>query len=652
MATARQSEEEAAPLLADSSLNHEAQANGELKSKSTPHPDSLVKERYLRSWRWLRNNIKILALTALLLGGVTALITFIAFHHTPVPGQHADPICLTSACVVAAAGILENMSPKYHDIDPCEDFNQFVCGGWEQRHDLRPDQESVSSGSVMYEKSQQTLRHLLESPYSATQLASSSSETADEIIFNKIQAAYDACMDQSMIKDRGSAPLLEVLRKVGDYFPLKITRNTGESSQLLPNQHQNGPFESRGNPLTTTIAYLASIGVEALVAFGVDADEKDPDSVVLMMDALNKPGLPSKEYYKDKDLVTSYAKTIGQVLEALLREARPTSEHASDADTVLECNEDLVKAVVQLEADLASATPEEEDSEDVTKYYNPRSLAQVGNLLPQLSVPDLLSTLAPSGFVPKKVIVRSPSYIKALALQLDKATPETIRAYLVWKTVQAYVDTIEDEALLPLKRFNNELQGKDPDTSEDRWKTCVRAVDRGLGWILSKFFVEEAFSKDAKAFGDQIIHDIKDQFVQKLRTTEWMSEDVRRTAIEKVHRIVQKIGYPTRSPNILDASAIQEYYEGVHVSNESYFDNTVAIAKFKSHREWSKLGKPTNRDEWLMTAVTVNAYYNPPGNEIVFPAGIMQPPIFYDPSLPPYISYGPFGSISGHELTH
>ncbi|KAL8932508.1 MAG: hypothetical protein Q9216_006807, partial [Gyalolechia sp. 2 TL-2023] len=629
MATAPQNDDEAAPLLGDGSLNHNTQANGDLKS--TIDQDSPAKERSLRSWRWLRNNARILALTALLLGGVIALVTFIA---------------------LAAAGILENMSPNYHDIDPCEDFNRFVCEGWEQMHDLRPDQESVSSGSVMYEKSQQTLRHLLESPYSAARSAASSSESANELIFNKIQLAYDACMDEAIIKHRGSAPLLEVLRKVGDYFPVEISHDGRESSQPLPNQHQKGISESRGNPLTSTIAYLASIGVEALVAFGVDADEKDPDSVVLMMDALSRPGLPSKEYYKDKDLVNSYADTIGQVLEALLREARPKSEQASYSNTVLDCNEDLVKAVVELEADLAAATPDEEDSEDVTKYYNPRSLAQVGDLLPQVSMPHVLSVLAPAGFVPKKVIVRSPSYLKALSLQLHKATPETIRAYLVWKTVQAYVDAIEDEALVPLKRFNNKLQGKDPDTSEERWKTCVRAVDRGLGWILSKFFVEEAFSKDAKAFGDQIIHDIKDQFVRKLRTTEWMSEDVRRTAIKKVHQIVQKIGYPTKSPNILDASAIQEYYEAVDISKEDYFGNTLGIAKFKSRREWAKLGKPTNRDEWLMTAVTVNAYYNPPGNEIVFPAGIMQPPIFYDPSLPPYISYGPFGSISGHELTH
>ncbi|KAL8865286.1 MAG: hypothetical protein Q9174_006969, partial [Haloplaca sp. 1 TL-2023] len=189
-------------------------------------------------------------------------------------------------------------------------------------------------------------------------------------------------------------------------------------------------------------------------------------------------------------------------------------------------------------------------------------------------------------------------------------------------------------------------------------------------WILSRLFVEKAFSEEAKAFGDRIIHDIKNQFVQKLRRAEWMSKDVRDVAIEKVHRIVQKIGYPTKSPDILNASAIQKYYESVAISNNSYFANTLAVTRFDSHRQWSKLGKPTNRDEWLMTAVTVNvseplfkagvishlpslqAYYNPPGNEIVFPAGIMQPPIFYDASLPPYISYGPFGSISGHELTH
>ncbi|KAL8927699.1 MAG: hypothetical protein Q9208_002114 [Pyrenodesmia sp. 3 TL-2023] len=634
-------EEEAAPLLANGSANGDTQNDSDLKSVSPFSQKLSIKQRLQCLGRWLRNNVKILSLVALLSGGVVAMVVFIG--HT---------ICLTPACVIAAAGILENMSPDHHSINPCEDFSKFVCGGWEQKHDLRPDQDSVSSGSVMYESSQQTLRHLLESPYSENAVAESAKKSADRVIFDKLQSAYDACMDEKTIQDRGSGPLLEILRKVGEYFPVDTDGEDRSSFSTLSNQHQQEVFNSEENPLTKAIAYLASIGVDALVAFGVDADEKNPDSVVLSMSALSRPGLPSKEYYQDRDVVKSYGNTIGQVLEGLLREAQPLSKSAVQDRTIFECNEDLVKAVVQLESDLAFASPAEEDAEDVTKYYNPRSLTEVRSIIPQLSLPCLLSTLAPSGFVPQKIIVGSPSYLEAVSRQLEKTAPETLRAYLVWKTVQAYVDEVEDDAVLPLKRFNKELQGKDPDSSEERWRTCVRATDRGLGWILSKFFVEEAFSKEAKAFGDQIIYDIKDQFVEKLRGAKWMSPEVRDVAVEKVHQIVQKIGYPTKSPDVLDPEAIEKYYHGVHITNATYFGNSLNIAKFKSHREWAKLGKPTNRDEWLMTAVTVNAYYNPPGNEIVFPAGIMQPPIFYDPSLPPYISYGPFGSISGHELTH
>ncbi|KAL8914810.1 MAG: hypothetical protein Q9171_000646 [Xanthocarpia ochracea] len=659
MSTNESNHDEATPLLIDRSPNHDYEANGHVKPPSTTK-NPYSPHRTQRLLRWLQNNVRILALTALLLGGAIALIVYIALDHTQAPDQPTDPICLTPACVVAAAGIIENMAPKDHNIDPCEDFSKYVCGGWESKHDLRADQDSVSSASVMYENSQQTLRHLLESPYSGSQLSrASSSASADEIIFDKIQSAYNACMDEETIKQRASKPLLDVLRKIEEYYPPRPDRRNTDPSHNRNSQQQQGLLSYGNEPLTRAVAYLSSIGVDAFVTFSVDADEKNPDSVVLSMNALNRPGLPSKEYYEDKDLLKAYAETIGQVLEALLREARPTM--------IFECSEELVKVVIELEKNLAVASPDEADAEDVTKYYNPRSLTDIHTLLPQLSMPFLLSLMAPSGFQPTKVIVGSPSYLEALSQQLNGASYETLRAYLVWKAVQGYVDEAEDEALVPLKRFNNRLRGKDPDVSEERWRICVKSVDRGLvqldlatiatrlsnsGWILSKFFVEEAFSPDAKAFGDRIIHDIKHQFVEKLSRAQWMSKDVRDVAIQKVHRIIQKIGYPTKSPDLLNATAIERYYEDVRITNDSYFGNSLAVAEFSSRREWSKLGKPTDRNEWLMTAVTVNAYYNPPGNEIVFPAGIMQPPVFYDPSLPPYISYGPFGSISGHELTH
>ena len=364
--------------------------------------------------------------------------------------------------------------------------------------------------------------------------------------------------------------------------------------------------------------------------------------------------MPSKEYYKDPKLVAEYAQVIGEVLEALLHESqRPNATAESfSAGRVIARSAELVKQLVTFESKLAKLTPDAEDAGDVTKYYNPRTPEETRKLLPQLSISSIISQFAPSSCKPNKLIIGSPSYLEGVSSILKTTSTEALQAYLIWKAVQAYTTKIEDDALNPLKRFNNELQGKDPDATEERWRTCIKVVDSGLGWILSKFFVEKAFSKEAKDFGDRIISDIKTQFIKKLGAAEWMSKDVRDLGIDKVHNIVQKIGYPTKSPNIRDSSDLEKYYNSVNITKDAFFSNALSVAKFYTSREWSALCKPTDRDEWGMTADTVNAYYNPAGNEIVFPAGIMQAPVFYDPSLPQYLSYGAFGSISGHELSH
>ena len=363
--------------------------------------------------------------------------------------------------------------------------------------------------------------------------------------------------------------------------------------------------------------------------------------VVPFVNAPRQPGLPSKEYYKDPELVIKYGKVIGQVLEALLAEAGPYSTLLrSMRNRFSALNTELVESLVDFESKLAKATPATEEAEDVTKYYNPLSLDETNDLIPELSIPYLISSLGPPDYTPSKLIVGSPSYLKTVSRLLHETSTETLQAYLVWKTVQSYAYEVEDEALKPLKRFNNELQGKDPDASEERWRTCIKFADNGLGtiqirslncietddiigWILSKFFIEKAFSAVAKDFGDRIVSDIKAQFIKKLHGAGWMSKDVRKLGIEKgkyhqsgpsmiyagarwqltkyhlVHNIVQKIGYPTKSPDIRDSSALQEYYESVNISGTSFFTNAFAIAKFDTKREWSALGKPTNRDEWV-----------------------------------------------------
>ncbi|KAK3170763.1 hypothetical protein OEA41_002845 [Lepraria neglecta] len=451
------------------------------------------------------------------------------------PKTSAKPagICLTPACVLAASEILENMSPRYHEIDPCTNFDKFVCEGWAEKHDLRADQGSSFTGTIMAENSQQILRHVLESPYPIDSQNIEVHSVAKQKIFEKLHDTYEACMSEGIIKEAGSAPLLGVLRKIEELFPASRPHEDHDSFPASLNSGQKGLLLKGENNLSKTMAYLTSIGVGALVTF--DADDKDPDVVIPFVNAPRQPGLPSKEYYKDPMTVVKYAKTIGQVLEALLQEADPHSDFLESMRSHISTkNAELVEDLVVFESKLAKATPATEEAEDVTKYYNPLNLDETTALMPQLSIQYLISTLATSDYQPDKLIVGSPSYLKTVSKVLQDTSVETLQAYFVWKAVQAYAYKIEDDALKPLIRFNNELQGKDPDASEERWRTCIKVADNGLGWILSKFFIEKAFSAEAKDFGDRIVSDIKAQFIKKLKGAEWMSKDVRKLGIEKV----------------------------------------------------------------------------------------------------------------------
>ncbi|TVY59100.1 Endothelin-converting enzyme, partial [Lachnellula suecica] len=565
---------------------------------------------------------------------VTGLCIFFGIHGAQQPSPPASipsqkaAVCLTPACVHASSEILYNLSPEYKTIDPCTNFQELVCGGWDDRHDLRPDQGDAFTGTIMSENSQMLLRHILEAPYPDESKHSSFSpaqlhatlSSVDEQNFDKLRDAYNACMDEDTVKKVGLKPLKELLKQIADMFPAE-----GADSKALP----------------LVLTLLTKLGVSPIVSIGAGADDKDPDSVVLVASEPSRIGLPSKENYKDTGLVQLYQDMLNETITLI---------HPGNI-TAMGDSTNYAQEVVNFEKKLAAATPDEEDRNDVTKYYNPMSLEDANKLTPQIHLSDIVKSITPGDVKTKRIIVMSPNYMTNLTTILSYTPNDVLQTYLLWKLVQAYSSVIEADELKPYKKFLNTLQGKDPDSTPERWRTCVSHVDGGLGWVLSRFFVEKAFSEKAKVFGDQIVSDIKDMFIEKLKATTWMDKSVIELAIEKVHKIVQKIGYPTKSPNIMDPASLHDYYGSITISNTTFFQNALSMRRFDVAKEFSSLGKPVDRDEWGMTVPTVNAYYNPPGNEIVFPAGIMQFPVF-SVDVPPYLSYGAFGSVSGHELSH
>ena len=279
-----------------------------------------------------------------------------------------------------------------------------------------------------------------------------------------MQDAYSACTNETQLKSLGAKPLLDLLHRVEELYPTKKPKALDRS-------------------LTDAIQYLLGIGIGGPISIGFGADDKDPDTNVLQLSAPYSFGLPSKEYYNSTEIVSQYRDTIDAVLVALLNDNHPNSTVLSifrsrDAPSVV--NTTLVNNVIQFEASMAAAAPSPEDASDVTKYYNPRSLLEAGLLIPPILIADIVSNFT-DGYIPPKVIVGAPDYLKSLSKILKSQDRQTIQAYLIWKVVAGWGGAVEADALQPLLRFRNKLQGKAPDVKQERWRTCVGVVGSDLG---------------------------------------------------------------------------------------------------------------------------------------------------------------------------
>jgi endothelin-converting enzyme/putative endopeptidase len=480
--------------------------------------------------------------------------------------------------------------------DPCVDFYQYVCGGWMKANPIPPDQASWSVYGKVTDENQQYLWGLLEEA-----ARPAPGRTASE---QKIGDYFAACMDEPAIEKAGAAPLAPELDEIARLD------SKGRLASYLGRKH------------------LTVSGSGLVFGFGSNQDFEDSTQVIAFADA-GGLGLPDRDYYtktdaKSEEIRAKYVAHVQRMLE-LAGEPGPTA--AADARTVM-----------ALETALARASLTRVERRDPYKIFHRFDRIQLKALTPAF---DWDAYLREQGLVDVKVAnVTEPTFYEELDRLIGAESLDTWKAYLRWHLVSARAPYLSRAFVAEDFDFNRRtLRGVNEE--QPRWKKCVRWVDRDLGEALGQVFAAKTFSPATKARTVEMTRYVEEAMADEVRELPWMSAETKKRALEKLGTIVNKVGYPDAWRD----------YEALDVARGDFLGNVGRATVFESRRQLAKIGKPVDRGEWGMTPPTVNAYYNAQMNDINFPAGVLQPPL-YDPKLDDAPNYGNTGSTIGHELTH
>lgn len=581
----------------------------------------------------------------------------------PVPTIPPEDIpCLKPHCVILSASIISSLDVSQ---DPCENFYDFANGGWLKKHPLPADKSSLGNFEVLSQQNKRVIQEILESKSSAELAPSPDSE-----ILTKLRDSYSACLNEERLDSIGSAPLLHFIKTLR-----RLYRKEDTEISLLPGIDSG---------LTAAIAFLHSKGIESLFSFEIEGDVGTDPNFMVPWFSQPKFGLPSKEYYEDKAIRKVYKDVVERLLLVLTEEEEKDISQSSpvlvdnDDDTVWppwpwppwgDDDDDghkgddkggnrsqeiriLAKKVVAFESKLAQASLDLDILyQDPIATYNPVPISNLTDSLPQLDFATYFSTFTPRTF-PDRVILTDLTYATSLSKILDDTASEVIEAYLTVRAALALSPYLgmTTEAWQAQRSLVETLTGIKKGAVGDRAEYCIGKVEETLGFAAGRYFVNETFRGDSREKGTKVISDIVEAFKTSLPHIDWMDKKSAMAAAEKADAIRVKVGYPL-SPNTRNARSIANYYNTVKVDKLTFFENMLSAATSDQFKKWLQLGRQRNRETWEMFPSTVNAYFNPPSNEIVFPAGIMQPP-FFSHDWPGYISYGAFGHVAAHELTH
>jgi putative endopeptidase len=469
--------------------------------------------------------------------------------------------------------------PKSYDldamdktVDPCQDFYQYACGSWRKNNPIPPDQSRWGRFNELADYNRQFLHKILEKD--------SANDPKRTPVEQKIGDMYQSCMDEAAVNKQGSAPLKPELDRIA-----AITTK---------------------DQLVDTIAYLQSLGVQALFGFGASPDLHNASMQIANV-SQGGLGLPDRDYYSDTD---------------------PKSQ-----ETRQKYLEHLAKMFVLLGDDEEAVMMRDPKNRD-----HKMKVTELAALAPNFKFDRFFTSTGAPGFTEVNVV--PPDFFQKVNGVVESVPVADWKTYLRWHAVRAAAQTLSE----PFVRENFAFYGQYLNGQKEiqpRWKRCVQLTDGLLGEALGKPYVDATFGADGKARMLKMVNALEESLGQDIQALDWMTPETKKQAMVKLHAIANKIGYPDTWRDYTSVKIVRGDFEG----------DVQRARAFEIKRNLNKIGKPLDKKEWGMSPPTVNAYYSPSNNDINFPAGILQPP-FFDKDVDDAVNFGGIGVVIGHELTH
>jgi putative endopeptidase len=476
---------------------------------------------------------------------------------------------------------------------PEVDFYRYACGAWLKANPVPADKSRWSGFDELQQRNWELVHEILET-------SMSDRVAPPKSLVGEVGSFFASAMDTNRIEDLKFKPLVDDFARIG------ALRSTGDILGL--------------------VAYFDQRGVPAMFNAGVSPDDKNSGYYALEL-RQGGLGMPDRDYY----LSTNFVKQ---------RQAYVL--HITKMFTLL--GESLVDAhfgatrIVDIETALAKASKSRSDLRDPVANYHKFAVTDVQSNCPSLGLKTFLDAEGLGSL--QEIIVRQPEFFEALDKLVKERPLNDWKIYLRWQVLRAAAPCLHNAVQAESFAFYGTVLSGQP-TQEPRWQRAAKVIDSHIGEALGQLYVERNFPAAARARMNDLIENLKAVFRDRLQRVEWMSEATHAKALAKFDRFTQKIAYPDKFRD----------YSAMEIRRDDYLGNVRRAALFESKRQRDRVGKPVDKSEWEMTPQTVNAYFNPKENEIVFPAGILQPP-FFDVTMDDAVNYGAIGVVIGHEMTH